>query len=156
MRGVAHGIFVLLMAISLLAQNYDPKHHDDAQRLLKMSLPLKNTEIENTVIKQVVAKRPELAGSEDRIRQILDEYLASPNYMETGTQAIMYFFHDSEILQMIDALQKCELPGGAEAHRAILDRYNLYIDKAEKIVADYLARRLTNWNKTKPDTTKGE
>lgn len=144
--GPALAAGLLLFSSFAAAEDFSPAQHDAARRLLEITIPLKNTEITQTVIEQITASRPELAGKEDAMRAMIDDFLSSPDYLETGTRAVMYFFSEAELKDMVASLERGQGSGSDAQRMALLKKYDKLLGKVEEMLADYFAGKLKHWN----------
>ncbi len=141
-QSIRAAVILLLLCLSVMGVGFTQQHHDAAQRLLELTLPLKDAEISRVAFERIAASRPDLADRESEIRGMIDDFLSSPDYLETGAQAVMRYFSEPELQEMNRALERDGLFGTPDEQAKLLVKYNRLLDKVEEMLVGYFSRKM--------------
>ena len=120
----------------------DQAHYEAAMELMKLAHESNVSIFLDTIINKITEKDTTLEKHKDDIYAILHKYLHSQEYRELRIKAIMHFFRESEIREIITILNNSSLSNRTAEQMAIVKKYEKIFSGLENEFIEYIKKKL--------------
>ena len=135
-----------LSLVLLLFYSYgftvDQGHYEAAWELMNLAQEINVSVFLDTIIKKITEKDSTLKEHRDEIYSIIQKYLRSNEYKELRINAIMHFFRESEIRELITLLKNPSFHNRTSEQVGILKKYEKIFNGLEKEFIEHIKKKL--------------
>ena len=134
--------FSCLLLLYSLGFTSDQAHYEAAMELMKLAHETNVSVFLDTIINKITEKDSTLKKHKNEIYSLLQKYLHSQEYRELRINAIMHFFREAEIREIIITLNNPNFSNRTGKQFAIIKKYEKIFSGLEKEFIDYIKMRL--------------
>lgn len=134
--------FCCLLLLYSYSFTVDQAHYEAALELTKLAHETSVSVFLDTIVNKIAEKDSTLAKHKNDIYSILQKYLNSQEYKELRIQAIMHFFREPEIRDIIILLKNPSFLNRTREQVAILKKYERIFSGLEKEFIEYIKKKL--------------
>ena len=117
-------------------------HYEAAWELMHLAQETNVSIFLDTIINKITEKDSTLKEHRDEIYSIIQKYLRSQEYKELRINAIMHFFRESEIRELITLLRNPSFHNRTSEQVAILKKYEKIFSGLEKEFIEHIKKKL--------------
>lgn len=135
-------ICLVLLLYHPFCNAVDQGHYEAAWELMNLAHQKNVTVFLDTIIIRITKKDSTLKEHRDEIYSIIQKYLLSNEYKELRIKAIMRFFRESEIRELITSLQNPSFLNRTSEQVGIIKKYEKIFSGLEKEFIEHIKKKL--------------